>query len=254
VMATHAVPLGAQSPESGIVTITGRYRLPSDLLHQLKHALAENPLVVILDLHEAAGATQQLAEVLDPVSAYLAAWPATVLVVCVPDPEKTAPFLPPTIIDRIVLDRSLEAGLERARDLIPHQQRATTFLTPKPEESDIAREFTRRTLRDCGLEELIWPASLVVSELVTHSILQTHTVLDLSLSRVDRRIRIAVHDHGSDSLRISQLVELIDPLEDPLRHRGLLVVRALTRCWGVFPSREHGKTVWAVMEAPGDVR
>jgi hypothetical protein len=251
-MASHAVPLGAESPGSGIVRITGRYRLPSDLVNQLKHALAENPQVVILDLNEAAGTSRQLAEVLDPVADYLASWPGTVMVACVPDPGKTAPFLPPTIIDRVVLDRSLEAGLERARSVIPHQHRSTTFLTPEPQASDVARAFTRRTLRDWRMEDLIWPASIVVSELVTHSILQTRTVLDLTLSRVDQRIRIAVHDHGSDSLRVSQLDdELADPLEDPLRHRGLLVVRALTCCWGVLPSRGHGKTVWAVMEAAG---
>ncbi len=57
-----------------------------------------------------------------------------------------------------------------------------------------------------------------------------------------------MHDYGADHLRITQAVEPNDPLEDPLLDRGLLVVRALTRCWGVFPSRTHGKTVWAVME------
>jgi hypothetical protein len=248
-MSSHAVPLGTQPLGSGIVTITGRYRLPSDLVNQLKHALAENPQVVILDLNEAAGSAQQLADVLDPLAAYLEAWPGTVTVVCVPDPEKTADLLPPTIIDRVLLDRSLEAGLKRALAVIPDQHRNTTFLTPQPQASDDARAFTRRTLRDWHLEDVVWPASLVVSELVTHSILQTETALDLTLSRAGERIRIAVHDHGSDSLRISQLVELTDPLEDPLRHRGLLVVRALTRCWGVLPSREHGKTVWAVMDA-----
>jgi anti-sigma regulatory factor (Ser/Thr protein kinase) len=247
-MTARSVPLGTESPGSGIVRISGRYRLPSDLVNQLKHALAENPQVVILDLNEA-GTSQHLAEVLDPVAAYLAAWPGTVMVACVPDPETTADLLPPTIIDRVLLGRSLEAGLERARSVIPHQHRTTTFLTPEPQASDVARAFTRRTLRDWHLEDLIWPASLVVSELVTHSILQTQTVLDLTLSRVDQRIRIAVHDHGSDSLRITQLAAPTDPLEDPLHHRGLLVVRALTRAWGVFASRGQGKTVWAVMDA-----
>jgi hypothetical protein len=246
---SHIAPVGAESQRTGIVRITGRYRLPSDLISQLKHALAENPQVVILDLNEGAGTTQQLAEVLDPLAAYLAAWPGTVMLVCVPDSQKTAHFLPPTIIDRVLLDRSLESGLERARSVIPLQHRTTTFLTPQPQASEDARTFTRRALRDWHLEGLIWPASLVMSELVTHSILQTRSVLDLTLSRVDQRIRLAVHDHGSDSLRLSQLTDLADPLEDPLDHRGLLVVRALTRSWGVFPSRDHGKTVWAVMDA-----
>ena len=103
-------------------------------------------------------------------------------------------------------------------------------------------------MRGWEIEDLIWPASLVVSELVTHSILEAQTVLDLTLSRVENRIRIAVHDYGADTYRVPQAVEHTDPLEDPLLDRGLLVVRALTRSWGVFPSRVHGKTVWAVME------
>jgi anti-sigma regulatory factor (Ser/Thr protein kinase) len=248
-MPTQVLPLGTDSPGSRVVRITGRYRLPSDVLSELKHVLAENPLVVILDLHDMAGNSHLLHEVLDPVAAYLAAWPGTVIVVCVPHPATAAPLLPPTIVDRVVLSRTWEEGLERARHLVPHQHRTTTFLQPHPAACDDGRSFARRTLHDWRLEELTWPASLVVSELVTHSIVHADTALDLTMCRVDERIRIAVHDHGSDNLRITQLDAPLDPLEDPLLHRGLLLVRALTRCWGVLPSRDHGKTVWAVMEA-----
>lgn len=249
VMAAFALPLGAASSGSGVSRITGRYRLPSDVVSELKHVLAENPPIVVLDLHEVAGNSHLLSEVLEPVASYLAAWPGTLVVARVPDPESSAHRLPPTIIDRVLLGRTLDDALDRARDALPHQYRTSTFLQPRPQASDDARDFTRRALRDWGLEDLIWPTSLVVSELVTHSILQAETALDLTLSRVDGRIRIGVHDHGSDSLRVTQLAEPSDPLEDPLHHRGLLVVRALTRGWGVFSSRDHGKTVWAVLEA-----
>ncbi|HEU5456296.1 MAG TPA: ATP-binding protein [Nocardioides sp.] len=247
-MATRTVPLGTESPGAGIIRITGRYRLPSDVVSELKHALADNPEIVVLDLHHVSGNSRLLSEVLDPVADYLAAWPGTAVAVCVPHPERSAPRLPPTIIDRVVLARSQEEGLERAHDVVPHQDRSMTFLTPQPQASDDARAFTRWTLRGWELQDLIWPASLVVSELVTHSILEAQTVLDLTLSRVDDTIRIAVHDYGADNFRVPQTIEHIDPLEDPSLDRGLLVVSALTRSWGVFPSRVHGKTVWAVME------
>ncbi len=234
-MPTPVLPLGKDSPGSRVVRITGRYRLPSDVVSELRHVLAENPLVVILELAELAESTRAMLDVFEPVASYLAAWPGTVVVVCVPDPAKAARRLPPTIIDRVVPSRSWEEGLERARHLVPHQHRTTTFLQPHPQACDDGRSFTRRTLRDWRLEELTWSASLVVSELVTHSIVHADTALDLTLSRVDEQIRIAVHDYGSDNLRIRQLDAPSDPLEDPLRHRGLLLVRALTRCWGVFP-------------------
>ena len=246
-MAAHALPLGTEPPGSGIVRITGRYRLPSDVASELKHVLAENPQIVILDLDVMAGNSHRLPEVLEPVATYLAAWPGTLIVVGVPDPATSASLLPPTIIDRVLLDRCPDEGLARARDIVPHQDQTTTYLPPVPLASESARAFTRRTLHRWGLEDPAWPTSLVVSELVTHSILQEETALDLTLSRVDERMRIAVHDYGSDNLQIRRLAEPTDPLEDPLHHRGLLVVRALTRCWGVFPSRIHGKTVWAVM-------
>lgn len=247
-MVTGAVPLGTGPPGSSSVRIIGRYRLPSDVVSELKHALADNPQIVILDLYDVAGNSRLLHEVLDPVAGYLAAWPGTMVVVCVPDPEASATGLPMTITDRILMARSHEDALERARDLVLPQQGATTFLTPRPEASDDARTFTRRTLRDWRLPDLVWPASLVVSELVTHSILEAQTVLDLTLSRVDHRVRIAVHDYGAASVRTSRPREPADPLDDPLLDRGLLVVRAMTRCWGVFPSRVRGKTVWAVLD------
>lgn len=249
-MTARTVPPASGSLVSGIVRITGRYRLPSDIVSELEHVLAENPKIVILDLDAVAGTSRAVADVLDPLAPYLAAWPGTVLAVCVPDPKASAEELPPSLSGRVLLDRSPVDSLERAREVIEDQELATTFLTPNLRASQDARSFTRRTLRDWRLDHLIWPASLVVDELVTHSILRADTVLDLTLTRVGRRIRIAVHDYGADKLQLAQLAEPPDPLaEDPSLHRGLLIVRELTRCWGVFPSRVHGKTVWAVMEA-----
>ena len=248
-MAAETLPRGSGGLASGIVRITGRYRLPSDVVSEIRHVLAENPQIVIVDLNSVASSSRALAEVLEPVAPYLAAWPGTVLAVCVPEPEASAHMLPPILADRVLLDRTPVTALERARHLLARQNRTTTFLTPKPQAVEDARAFTRRTLRDWRLEDLIWPASLVVSELVTHSILKADTVLDLTLSRVGQRVRVAVHDYGSDRIQSTKVADQDDSLDDPLLDRGLMVVRAMTRCWGVFPSRVHGKTVWAVMEA-----
>ena len=90
-MATRPVPLGTELPGAGIVRITGRYRLPSDVVSELKHALADNPRIVVLDLHHVSGNSRLLSEVLDPVADYLAAWPGTVVVgLCAPPGEVRA--------------------------------------------------------------------------------------------------------------------------------------------------------------------
>jgi predicted DNA-binding protein (MmcQ/YjbR family) len=242
------MPLGTEPVGSGIVMITGRYRLPSDVVSELKQALADNPDIVVLDLHGVSGNSKLLSEVLDPVGDYLAAWPGTVVAVCVPDPVRSAPLVPSMLSDRVLLAGSHMDALERARHAVPHQDRTSTFLTPEPQASAVARAFTRRTLRQWQMDGLVWPASLVVSELVTHSILEAQTVLDLTLCRVDHRIRVAVHDYGADNFRIPRSRTPADPLEDTPLGRWLLVVGELTRCWGVFPSRVHGKTVWSVLE------
>ena len=168
----------------------------------------------------------------------------------VPDPAAAKPQLPPSIADQVLLVRDLEAGLARARSTVPYQRGAISFLTPQPEAPEDAREFTRRVLRDWAYDDLVWPGSLVVSELVTYSILRAETVLDLTLSSVDHHLRLAVHDYGSNTLPVARVAEPTDPLEeDHADQRGLLVVGALTCCWGVFPSRGSGKTVWAMMQA-----
>jgi hypothetical protein len=70
------------------------------------------------------------------------------------------------------------------------------------------------------------------------------TVLDLTLSRTDTCLRIAVHDHGGGSPAVNRGGRP----EDMLDGRGLVLVRALAKGWGVFESRHKGKTVWAVMD------
>jgi hypothetical protein len=244
---THAQPLGTD-PSSGIVRITGRYRLPSDVVGELRHVLAEDPQVVILDLELMAGTPDLAARVLDPVSEYLVAWPGTVVMVCVPDPSNSRPHLPPSIADRVLLVRSFEAGLERVRKVVPHQERITAYLAPEPQAPDEGRTLARQSLRAWQLEDLVWPTSLVVSELVTHSVSEAHTVLDLTLARVEDTVRVTVHDYGADTFQVTRPADATEALGDPLLERGRLVVTALTRCWGVLQSRTHGKTVWAVMK------
>ena len=95
------------------------------------------------------------------------------------------------------------------------------------------------------LPALVRPASLVVSELVTHSLQHAQTVVALSLSRCDDRVRIAVHDHGGGPPGLPSG----DPGEERLEDRGMLLVQALTRAWGVLPFHPVGKAVWAVMDA-----
>jgi hypothetical protein len=73
-------------------------------------------------------------------------------------------------------------------------------------------------------------------------------MLDLTLSHVHTRLRIAVHDHGGGEPAIPNRSEKQAALEQDGR-RGLQLADAATLAWGVFPARGSGKTVWALPDA-----
>jgi hypothetical protein len=225
--------------------VTGRHRLPADIVSELMDVLADEPAVVACDLTEMAPQPVAMTQMFEPVAAYLASWPGTLVVLCVPDPAEYARALPTAIAGRLLVHGSLQDGLTEAMRLVHPVHQVTTPLAPTPTAARDARQFTVRTLLDWRQSQLISPVSLVVSELVTNSVVHAVTVIDLALSRVEGTVRIAVHDHaGGRPVRGAEgSTGLL------LEKRGLVLVQAFTRCWGVFPSRGTGKTVWAVVDA-----
>jgi hypothetical protein len=226
--------------------VTGRHRLPADIVSELMHVLADEPAIVVCDLTEMAPHRIATAQMFEPVSDYLASWPGTLVVLCVPDPLEYAHALPAAIAGRLLVHGSREEGLAEATQLARQVDHVQAPLAPTPTAARDGRRFAVRALLDWRLSPLISPVSLVVSELVTNSVVHAVTVIDLALSRVEGTIRIAVHDHagGRPARRAPGMAG------QPLEKRGLVLVQAFTRCWGVFPSaRGTGKTVWAVVDA-----
>lgn len=100
-----------------------------------------------------------------------------------------------------------------------------------------ARQFLRERLNDFGMAELTADAELVVSELVTNAVLHVGLPVQVRV-HVDRGgVRIEVAD------RSSRAPVRGVALDDAMTGRGLGVVGALTRSWGVEPSPD-GKVVW----------
>ena len=231
-------------PVGSVTTVVGRHRLPTDVIGELVSVLAEAPPIVVCDLTGMAPAVASNADLFAPVADYLADWPGTYVVVCVTDPDAYADTIPPGLAERLLVHTTREAGLADALERVTPVEHAVTHLPPVLTAARDARAFTTRALLDWRLAGLIGPAGVVVSELVTNSIVHAVTVLDLTLSRTDTCLRIAVHDHGGGSPAVNPGGQP----EDMLDGRGLVLVRALTRGWGVFQSRNNGKTVWAVME------
>jgi anti-sigma regulatory factor (Ser/Thr protein kinase) len=102
-----------------------------------------------------------------------------------------------------------------------------------------ARRFTSETLRVWGLPERTMEiAELVVSELVGNAVEHGGGTAELALSLRDDVLRVDVVDHSPDM----PVVLSPEPVED--RHRGLLIVSALSAKWGT-DLIGAGKSVWA---------
>jgi anti-sigma regulatory factor (Ser/Thr protein kinase) len=235
-------------PHTGVLLVAGRHRLAFDVVGELMDCLARSEArVVVCDLTDMAVSLREMSPVFAPVAPYLAAWPGTVVVVCVPDPGQHARTVPAAIAGRLLVHRSIESGLQEARALMPLMEQTETFLAPVPRAVSEARAFVRHALDSWQLAGLAWPASLVASELVTNSLQHSTTVLNLTLSYVHTRLRIAVHDHGSGAPAIPTRSQADAATQQD--GRGLQLIDAETRAWGVFPTRGSGKTVWALLDA-----
>jgi anti-sigma regulatory factor (Ser/Thr protein kinase) len=107
-----------------------------------------------------------------------------------------------------------------------------------------ARRFTSERLDAWGLpERTMEVAELVVSELVGNAVEHGGGMAELALSLREDVLRVDIFDHSPDV----PVVLSPEPVED--RHRGLLIVSALSTKWGT-DLIGAGKSVWA--ELPRD--
>lgn len=89
---------------------------------------------------------------------------------------------------------------------------------------------------------LVDDAMLVASELVTNALRHGRAPIVLSFAHLPGGFRIAVADEGDD--RPAPAVNT--PTIDRPTGRGLLIVAATARRWGITPHEDGpGKTVWA---------
>jgi anti-sigma regulatory factor (Ser/Thr protein kinase) len=82
-------------------------------------------------------------------------------------------------------------------------------------------------------------AHIVLGELVTNALAHSMDVFGLALRLHGDQIHIEVWDRTDATPEIRQLDELA------INGRGMFLVDALSKEWGVRPERAGGKTVWA---------
>jgi anti-sigma regulatory factor (Ser/Thr protein kinase) len=93
---------------------------------------------------------------------------------------------------------------------------------------------------------LVDDVQLVVSELVTNALLHANPPFTVILAAFERTVRLEVLDGGSylvPSLVVAQSLETTG--------RGVAIVEAMSRDWGVTSGSSGGKSVWAEFDIPG---
>jgi anti-sigma regulatory factor (Ser/Thr protein kinase) len=119
-------------------------------------------------------------------------------------------------------------------------------LPPRPTSPGEARRFVGNVLRGHGLDtdEVVEAALLLTSELVTNAVLYAAGSIDVDVDIDLRGVRVEVGDHSA------RPPEPRDAGPEETSGRGLHLVEAMARAWGVEQQRDDGKVVWFELDVP----
>jgi len=120
-------------------------------------------------------------------------------------------------------------------------------LVDEPDAVPRARRFATATATALGVRDLAADAEVVVAELVTNALLHGAPPVVVRLLRVGEHVRVEV----SDATRRPPAPGA--SAADAMTGRGLVLVRAVCRRWGVEPTAE-GKVVWCELAARSDAQ
>jgi len=212
----------------------------------LDRCLSQHPEALIIDL----------SELDDPACASAATWlaaqcsaaarrPAVQLALCIP------PRLP--LADRLQRLGSrghlpVYARVRQARVAIagrlPTTERITMTLAAEPDSPSLARNLAGEACLSWELPELLSPARLVMSELVTNAVEHARSPVTVTVSRRGTGLQLTVTDGDPGLPRVRRPARPRPgrPLDD--RGRGLRVVTSVADAWGALPT-SSGKVVWA---------
>jgi hypothetical protein len=215
-----------------------------DLDQAIQVALADGPRGVVCDLSTAPEDAQPGAvEWLATAGRHVRHWPGIPIAVACPNPRVREALSNHPLGRHLIVTASM-APLLSAVLATPIPDVDCLALTPHPTAPHASRDFVAAALLRWGLGPLVPAASLVASELVTNSTIHAETAIELSVAWNLGLLRLTVRDKSPDLPR-QQFPQFAD-----VHGRGLSVVTALSRAFGVLPTAEGGKLVWAVLDGP----
>jgi hypothetical protein len=207
-----------------------------------QRALGDDPRGVICCLsHPPVGPDSTWLDEIASIGRHVRRWPATPVAIVCPDAETRAILRRRPFGDHLIVTSSIkQARTEIAATAIPVA--ATLGLPSHPTAGRIARRFLTRTWMDWHSCRAIGTGCLVASELVTNAVRHGATSIQLGLAKHGPHLRIAVRD---DEAALPAVRET-DPHQTD--GRGIHLVQAITRDFGVLPTDKPGKVVWAVLD------
>jgi hypothetical protein len=225
-----------------VLEVAGRLcDVVDDLDQAIQLGLADGPRGVVCDLSAALGGAQPAAaEVLAMAGRHVRDWSGIPVAVSCPDPRVRRALAAYPLSGHLIVTGSLSSAVSAVQ--ATHAVAVEWLhLAPHRTAPRAARDFVTRTLLDWRLGRVIPFASLAVSELVADS-MHAGTDISLSLAWNLGALRLTVRDDSPDLQ--CQHYSHLDP-----HGRRLSVVAVLSRAFGVLPTPDGGKVVWAVLNA-----
>ena len=140
------------------------------------------------------------------------------------------------------------AGVRRIAETPDPTPRAVfEELLPVSHAARHARNLVTDACLRWDLPDLVGPAALIISELVTNVVDHAHTLMTIEVAHRDSHLYLAVHDGAS----APPVPRKLAGNAQALRGRGLMLVAAAATTWG-YDQNEDGKTVWATVALPRD--
>lgn len=206
-------------------------------------ALAEGPRGVVADLSGTLEDPDPAAvEALAMAGRHVRDWSGIPVAVACPDPKVREALEAHPLGAYLIVAESMFMAVSTV--LATHNPDiARLRLVAHPTAARASRDFVTKTLLGWRMGRVIPFASMVVSELVLNSSATAGTDMDLSVAWADGALRLSVRDHGA-------ALSGQHPAPLALGEPGLATVVGLARTFGVIPSAEGGKVVWAVLDAP----
>ena len=208
---------------------------------RLLKCLAEQPEALLIDLSRMSLADPLALSVFVAVRREAARWPGIPVLLCAPQPHTRhelgrAAYRSLPQFTTVEAARA-QAGLERHTLSMLSDE-----LLPISGAARQARNVATDACVRWKLPDLLAPASLVASELVSNVVDHAHTMMTLRLTLRPRYLHIAVWD-GAATEPVPHTAEGVATM----RGRGLMLVEATAHSWGWLPT-DNGKVVWASLQ------